>query len=186
MISATLGLALTVACSTKVTEDDCDDGYGRAADGECYELADSFLAQTTRRWTPTATVYRWVGSNDLDADEGPPPDEGSDEGPPPDEGGDEGPCRRGRRPGSTTLTRAATKVHHPMRVASTKDHHPMRAVTSTKDPPPTRAATKVHHPMKAAISMKDRLRTKVHHPMRADRLHAPRTLSARTLASKTE
>ncbi|MAY81244.1 MAG: hypothetical protein CL930_10730, partial [Deltaproteobacteria bacterium] len=38
MISATLGLALAVACSTKVTEDACDDGYGRAADGECYEL----------------------------------------------------------------------------------------------------------------------------------------------------
>ena len=37
MISATLGLALTVACSTKVTEDDCDDGYYCDYDRDCYD-----------------------------------------------------------------------------------------------------------------------------------------------------
>ena len=28
MITATLSVTLMVACATKVTEDDCDDGYG--------------------------------------------------------------------------------------------------------------------------------------------------------------
>ncbi len=95
MISATLGVALMVACSTKVTQDDCDDGYGRAGDGECYELASGFPCANDEVLNADGDCVEATGGSDLDADEGPPPDEGpdvdSDEGPPPDQGGDEGP-----------------------------------------------------------------------------------------------
>ena len=93
MISATLGVALMVACSTKVTQDDCDDGYGRAGDGECYELASGFPCANDEVLNADGDCVEATGGSDLDADEGPPPDEG------PDVDSDEGPH----------LTKAATK-----------------------------------------------------------------------------